>query len=100
MQRVYVSVRKEVHHRSLQPVAFFILLFVIFIAISVFMRGSYNGLRETWIERLRQEREVADTNSRLKTELSVIMRGRYIALKANERLGLKKPNEEEVLVLK
>lgn len=100
MEKVYVSVRKEVHHRSLQPAALFILLFAAFVVISVFMRGSYNGLREAWIERLRQEREIADTNSRLKTELSVIMRGRYIALKANERLGLKKANEEEVLVLR
>ena len=100
MERVYVSVRKEAYRRSLQPVALFVVLFAVFIVISLFMRGSYNGVRETWIERLRQEREVADTNSTRKTELSVIMRGRYIALKANERLGLKKPNEEEVLVLK
>jgi hypothetical protein len=39
-------------------------------------------------------------NNKLKMELSVITRARYIELKANERLGLKKPKEEEVLVLR
>jgi hypothetical protein len=33
-------------------------------------------------------------------ELSVAMRARYIEFKTKERLGLKKPNEEEVLVLR
>jgi len=49
---------------------------------------------------LKKEREIADVNNRLKMELSVITKARYIELKANERLGLKKPKEEEVLVLR
>jgi len=47
-----------------------------------------------------KEREVIETNNNLKMELSVAMRARYIEFKTKERLGLKKPNEEEVLVLR
>jgi hypothetical protein len=69
-------------------------------AVAFFVRGEYNGLREELIESLKKEREIAEVNNRLKMELSVITRARYIELKANERLGLKKPKEEEVLVLR
>jgi hypothetical protein len=64
------------------------------------MRVEYDNLREELIESLKREREIAEVNNKLKMELSVITRARYIELKANERLGLKKPKEEEVLVLR
>ena len=100
MERVYVSGRKQVRERSLQPVLLVILALVFFVVISLFVREAYNGLREELIESLRKEREMTEINSRLKMELSVITRGRYVELKANERLGLKRPKEEEVLVLR
>jgi hypothetical protein len=39
-------------------------------------------------------------NNKLKTELAGIMQARMLELKAKERLGLKKPKDEEVLVLR
>lgn len=100
MERVYVSVKRDTQQRSIKPLALSILASVLFVVIALFMRGEYNNLREELIESLKREREVAEVNNRLKMELSVITRARYIELKANERLGLKKPKEEEVLVLR
>jgi hypothetical protein len=41
-----------------------------------------------------------ETNSKLKAELAGITQARLLELKAKERLGLTKPKEEEVLVLR
>jgi len=100
MEKVYVSVKRDTQQRSIKPLALSILASAFFVVIALFMRGEYNNLREELIESLKREREVAEVNNRLKMELSVITRARYIELKANERLGLKKPKEEEVLVLR
>jgi len=100
MEKVYVSVKKNTQQRSAKHFLLIIFLSALFIAASLYMRGEYNGLREELIESLKKEREITDVNNKLKMELSVITRARYIELKANERLGLKKAREEEVLVLR
>jgi len=100
MEKVYVSVKKNTQQRSGKDILLVVLLSAFFIAMSLFVRAEYNGLREELIESLEKEREITDVNNKLKMELSVITRARYIELKANERLGLKKPKEEEVLVLR
>jgi cell division protein FtsL len=101
MERVYVSVKRgDTQQRSIKPLVMVILASALFVMVALFLRGEYNNMREELIESLKREREVADVNNRLKMELSVITRARYIELKANERLGLKKPKEEEVLVLR
>jgi hypothetical protein len=64
------------------------------------MMGVHNRTREALIETLTKEREVMETNNRLKTELAGITQSRLLELKAKERLGLTKPKEEEVLVLR
>ena len=100
MEKVYVSVKRNTQQRGVKHLLLIILLSALFITITLYIREEYNGLREELIESLKKEREIADVNNRLKMELSVITRARYIELKANERLGLKKPKEEEVLVLR
>lgn len=100
MERVYVSLRKEARSRNFNFVLLLFLSFGLFILIFFFMTGAYNDVREELIVRLRREKEAVEMNKKLKMELSVITRGRYLELKANERLGLKKPREEEVLVLR
>ena len=64
------------------------------------MMGVHNRTRQTLIETLQKEREVMETNNKLKSELAGITQARLLELKAKERLGLKKPKEEEVLVLR
>ena len=100
MEKVYVSVKREVQQRSIKPLLLVVVASVLFIIVALFLRGEYDNLREELIESLKREREIAEVNNKLKMELSVITRARYIELKANERLGLKKPKEEEVLVLR
>jgi len=100
MENVYVSARKSSRQWSARPLLFFFFMSVVLVVAALCIQGEYNGLREELIENLTKEREIADANAKLKMELSVITRARYIELKANERLGLKKPKEEEVLVLR
>jgi hypothetical protein len=101
MQKIYVSLKKETHyHKNIHSTLIVALGLIAFVFVSLFVRSSFNVAREQLIERLGKEREVTQANEKLKVELAGITRGRYIELKAKERLGLKKPKEEEVLVLR
>jgi hypothetical protein len=102
MARTYASTRKEITYgRSRSHATFFIICIVLFfVCMSFFMMGVHNRTREALIETLKKEREVMETNNRLKTELAGITQTRLLELKAKERLGLTKPKEEEVLVLR
>ena len=102
MARIYASTRKEItYERSRSYTAFFIICIALFfICMSFFMMGVHNRTREALIETLKKEREVMETNNKFKTELAGITQARLLELKAKERLGLTKPKEEEVLVLR
>jgi hypothetical protein len=102
MARIYASTRREITYgRSQSHVTLFIICILIFFAcMSFFMMGVHNRTREDLIEMLKKEREVMETNNKLKSELAGITQARLLELKAKERLGLKKPTEEEVLVLR
>jgi hypothetical protein len=101
MQRVQVSVRRDtLGNRSCHSALMILLCLLVFVTVSFFMRGAYNDLREELIQSLKRERDVAETNTRLKMELAGITRARYLEFRAKEKLGLKKPKEEEVLVLR
>jgi hypothetical protein len=100
MTRVYVSVKRDTGHRKCHSALMITVCIIVFIVVSLYMRGAYNEAREELIEQLRKEREVSQTHGRLKMELSGITRVRYLEFKAKEKLGLTKPKEEEVLVLR
>jgi predicted PurR-regulated permease PerM len=103
MERVYVSAKRDMAYRNSQSTLSTLLIvvcFIVFALISFFMMSAHGQLREELIEMLRREREVTDMNNKLKTELAGIMQARMLELKAKERLGLKKPKDEEVLVLR
>ena len=101
MQKIYVSLKKETHyHRNIHSTLIVALGVIAFVFVSFLIRNSFNTAREELIDRLGKERQVFQLNEKLKVELAGITRGRYIELKAKERLGLKKPKEEEVLVLR
>jgi len=102
MARTYASTRKEITYgRPRSYAAFFIICIIIFfVCTSFFMMGVHSRTREALIEILKKEKEVMETNNKLKTELAGITQARLLELKAKERLGLEKPKEEEVLVLR
>ena len=102
MARIYASTRREITYgRSKSHVTLFIIcILIIFAFMSFFMMGAHSRAREALIETLKKERAVMETNNRLKAELAGITQARLLELKAKERLGLTKPKEEEVLVLR
>jgi len=100
MERLYVSARRESTYRSLMSTFLIVLFFIGSVLVMFFVREVNNHLNEELLARLMKEREAIEANNNLKMELSVVMRARYLEFKTKERLGLKKPKEEEVLVLR
>jgi len=100
MERLYIHTKKETTYRSMLTIFLVVLFFISSTLVAFFVKGVTENLNDELVNRLMKEREVIETNNNLKMELSVAMRARYIELKTKERLGLKKPNEEEVLVLR
>jgi hypothetical protein len=100
MERLYISVKKEPTCRSLRTTFLIVCFFIGCIFVLFLVKGADNQLRDELVDRLMRGRETIEANNNLKMELSVITRARYLEFKAKERLGLKKPKEEEVLVLR
>ena len=100
MERLYIPTKKETTYRSMLTIFLVVLFFISSTLVAFFVKGVTENLNDELVNRLMKEREVIETNNNLKMELSVAMRARYIEFKTKERLGLKKPNEEEVLVLR
>jgi hypothetical protein len=84
----------------------FLLVFVVMLAfvscmlVSFFVREAYDDNKGKFLERLSVEKRATETNQHLKMELRAITQTGYVEFAAGERLGLKKPKEEEVLVLR
>jgi len=102
MAKRYTSRRREITYGRPRSYATLLIICVIllFVCASFFMMGVHNRTREALIEVLKKEKEVMETNNKLKSELAGITQTRLLELKAKERLGLEKPKEEEVLVLR
>jgi hypothetical protein len=77
-----------------------VISFVSFAFISFFLKEAYVETKGAFLERLSEEKKVADINRSLKMELLAITQKGYVEFAAEERLGLKRPKEEEVLVLR
>jgi hypothetical protein len=102
MARTYASAKQNRvygHSRSYSGLII-VLVFIVFVLAGFCIMNVQNQARDNLIETLMKEREVTRINDKLKTELAGITRARLLELKANERLGLKKPTEEEVIVLR
>ena len=77
-----------------------ILVFASFTFLSFFIKEAYYETKGKFLERLSEERKLAEINESLKMELLAITQKGYVEFAAEERLGLKKPKEEEVFVLR
>lgn len=105
MEKVYVySFRKNFQSSSMyvyrgRSVILYLLCIGLLVVSFFVLRSITAELREELIFQLSREREVLRINQNLKVELSGITKKRYLELKAQE-LGLKKPREEEVVVLR
>lgn len=99
-RKIYIDTSGDKLFDGLQPILFlgFIITFVVI--VSCLLVNAHNRARQDLIETLTLERQLRDTHQRLVSDMSGITQSRLLALKAKERLGLTKPKEEEVLVLK
>ncbi len=100
MQRIYLDSSKDTLHRNFRPLLFFCFIVIVVLMFSFILVSAHNRAREDLIETLRFEKELTETHNKLKLDLAGITQTRLLELKAKERLGLTKPKEEEVLVLK
>lgn len=72
---------------------------LLFVICSI-LRNACEETRDEFIEKLKSGKKVVETNTALKMELLAITQKGYVEFAAEERLGLKKPKEEEVVILK
>ncbi len=77
-----------------------VISFVSFAFVSFFLKEAYVETKGRFLERLAEEKKVVDINKALKMELLAVTQKGYVEFAAEERLGLKRPKEEEVLVLR
>ena len=95
------ALKKQQNKGSLLLLGFVVVIaFVGFAFISFFIKEAYDDTKGRFLERLSQEKSVTETNRTLKMELLAITQKGYVEFAAGERLGLKNPKEEEVLVLR
>jgi cell division protein FtsL len=65
-----------------------------------FLAGTCEEARGQFMEELKKEKEIIETNKALKMELAAVTQKGYVEFAAQERLGLKRPNEKEVVFLR
>jgi hypothetical protein len=72
---------------------------LLFVICSV-LRNTCEQTRDELIETLKNGKTIIETNKALKMELLAITQKGYVEFAAEERLGLKKPTEAEVVIVK
>ena len=99
-RRIYIDSSGDKLFDSLQPVIFLACMILVVIVASCLLVNAHNRARQDLIETLTMERQIREQHQKLASDMAGITRSRLLALKAKERLGLTKPKDEEVLVLK
>jgi hypothetical protein len=65
-----------------------------------YIYSAQEDAKEQLLERLQKEKKIVEINKSLKMELAAITQKGYLEFAAKERLGLKRPTDEEVVVLR
>lgn len=100
-KRAYIKVeRGETRVMSRLSAAMIIMCALALILVFFFLSSSYEEAREEFMERLKKEKQIVELNKALKMELFAITQKGYLEFAAQERLGLKRPKDEEVVVLR
>ena len=101
--RVYIEVtRGGVYRSRLSRLTVLLLILCVFafLLLSLFTRAAYDEAKAEFLDRLNRQKRVVETNKALKIELFAVTQKGYMELAAQERLGLKRPKDEEVVVLR
>ncbi|MDD3845925.1 MAG: hypothetical protein PHC90_06135 [Syntrophorhabdaceae bacterium] len=99
-RKIYIESSGDTLFSSARPLLFLGFIVVFVLVVSFLLVNAHDRARQDLIETLTLERELRQTHQKLKSEMAGVTQSRLLALKAKERLGLTKPKEEEVLVLK
>ncbi len=100
MQKIYLDSSRTTLRGNLRSIVFFCFVIFVVMFVSFMLVNAHNRAREDLIETLTLEKDLMETHNKLKLDLTSITQTRLLELKAKERLGLTKPKDEEVLVLK
>ena len=92
-------VREPKYFSPLAVISILAACLALIVAFS-FLTGGYEEARGQYMERLGKEKQVVEINKALKMELAAITQKGYLEFAAQERLGLKRPKDEEVVVLR
>lgn len=100
-KRAYIKVERT-EPRNFSPLVAIIAILsgLALILLFFFLNGAYEEAREKFMERLKKEKQIVEMNKALKMELFAITQKGYLEFAAQERLGLKRAKEEEVVVLR
>ncbi|MGD0659036.1 MAG: cell division protein FtsL [Syntrophorhabdales bacterium] len=99
----YIQVTRVSTRKPISPFAAFMLLLLCTAVALVFFSFSFTASEDAkarYIERLKKEKQIVETNKMLKTELAAVTQKGYVEFAAQERLGLKRPDEKEVVVVR
>ncbi|MGD0488348.1 MAG: hypothetical protein ABSB94_14255 [Syntrophorhabdales bacterium] len=89
------------HSRVSPPVVIAAVVSCIVLALLFsFLASACEEARGQFMERLKKEKEIVEMNKALKMELAAVTQKGYVEFAAQERLGLKRPDDKEVVVLR
>jgi uncharacterized Fe-S cluster-containing radical SAM superfamily protein len=98
---IRVERRRYRHSRVSPPVVTAAVVSCIILAMLFsFMARTSEEARGQFMETLKKEKEIVEINKALKMELAAVTQKGYVEFAAQERLGLKRPNDKEVVVLR
>ncbi len=99
-RKIYIDTSGDKLFDGLKPILFLGFVIVFVIIVSCLLVNAHSRARQDLIETLTLERQMRETHQKLASDMAGVTQSRLLALKAKERLGLTKPKDEEVLVLK
>ena len=98
---IRVERRRHRHARVSPPVVTAAVVSCILLALLFsFLARTCDDARVQFMDRLKKEKEIVEMNKALKMELAAVTQKGYVEFAAQERLGLKRPNDKEVVVLR
>ncbi len=98
---IRVDHRQYGHSRVPAPVVVAaVVSCIVLVLLFSFLASTCEEARGQFMEKLRKEKEIVEMNKALKMELAAVTQKGYVEFAAHERLGLKRPDEKEVVFLR
>jgi cell division protein FtsL len=99
----YIRVeRSHYTHSRVSPLCIFaaVAACLVLVVTLFFVTGVYEETRGRFMESLRKEKELVEINKALKMEFAAVTQKGYMEFASRKRLGLKQPDDKEVVVLR